>query len=144
MSYVPMQVVSKDVHTVVEHLKTLGISRFASLGFCWGCDMAIRMGADPSTFSAAGFCHPSWFGKEKERAAEVKVPVCCCSAAGDPLETVQEVLDKTDLGSKCVYRRFGDMTHGYCAARGDFSKPEVIEAVGETLKLLTELYNANV
>jgi protein XRP2 len=139
-----MQVVSKDVAAVVDHLRTLGITKFASLGFCWGCDMAIRMAAEPGSFSAAGFCHPSWFGKEKERAADVKVPICCCSAAGDPLEAVQEVLEKTEVGSKCVYRRFGDMTHGYCAARGDFSKPEVAAAVGETLKILTEFFNTNV
>ena len=27
-----------------------------------------------------------------------------------------------DLGDKCVWKRFDDMPHGWCAARGDRSK----------------------
>lgn len=36
--------------------------------------------------------------------------LCCCCA--DPLETMQEVMDGTQWGPDCVYRRVEHMTHG--------------------------------
>jgi hypothetical protein len=33
------------------------------------------------------------------------------------------------------------MIHGFCGARGDFSKPEVVAAVTEVLQLLGDFFN---
>jgi dienelactone hydrolase len=60
----PLQaVVKKDVYAVVEALQGRGVTKFASLGFCWGASMAIQALHDGETFSAAGMLHPSLFGQ---------------------------------------------------------------------------------
>jgi dienelactone hydrolase len=56
-------VVKKDVYAIVEALRSRGVTKFASLGFCWGASMAIQALHDGETFSAAGMLHPSLFGQ---------------------------------------------------------------------------------
>jgi hypothetical protein len=69
--------------------------------------------------------------------------VACISTPGDPYESVQEVFGSTEWGSRCVYRKYENMTHGFCGARGKFDDPDVAKAVGEVLALLTDFYRAN-
>lgn len=132
--------VKKDVYAVVEGLKAKGVTRFGTIGFCWGAAMAVQALADGSTFSAAGFLHPSFFGRDKELCSAAKGPVLCVSTPGDPYESVQEVFGATEWADKCVYRRYDSMIHGFCGARGRFDDPEVVKAVGEVLALLADFF----
>lgn len=81
--------------------------------------------------------------REKDFAADVKVPVLVIAAKGDPCETIKEVLDTKDFGSKCDYHRFDDMTHGFCGARGDFTQPEVAQRAGEAIQLAADFLRAH-
>lgn len=129
--------VKGDLYKAVDALKGRGAARFGVLGCCWGAAIALQAGADAATFSAAGGMHPSLFGKDKEFAEAVNVPVALVSAKGDPLESVQDVVAaRPALAAKSVWRRYDDMTHGFCAARGDFKDPLVAQRVGETVQLL--------
>ncbi len=40
--------------------------------------------------------------------------------------------------SKCVYQRFDDQTHGFVAARGDWTKPEVAAAAGKAIGIMAD------
>lgn len=136
-------VVKKDVYALVEGLKARGVTRFASLGCCWGASMAIQALHNGETFSAAAMLHPSLFGQDKALCSAAKGPVACISTPGDPYESVQEVFSSTEWGPRCVYRRYDNMIHGFCGARGKFEEPDVVKAVGEVLTLLAEFFKAN-
>jgi hypothetical protein len=63
--------------------------------------------------------HPSLFGKDKDFAEAVNVPVALVSAKGDPLESVQDVVAaRPALAAKSVWRRYDDMTVGFGGGRG--------------------------
>jgi hypothetical protein len=46
-------------------------------------------------------------------------------------------------GTACKYKRYNDMVHGFCAARGDFQDPAVAAAVGEVIAMTAEFFKAN-
>jgi dienelactone hydrolase len=139
-----LQVVSPAAAKVVSHLKAQGVTSFGALGFCWGAAMAVQLAtSSPDTYRALGFLHPTLFGNEQGLVGPVQVPLISCSAQGDPLETIQAAMEGKACASACVYRRYDTMIHGFCGARGDFSKPEVVAAVTEVLQLLSEFYSKN-
>jgi hypothetical protein len=55
----------------------------------------------------------------------------------------QEVTDTKPWGSRCVFRRFDNQTHGFCAARGDWSQPGVAAAATEAISILAGFFTAN-
>lgn len=62
----------------------------------------------------------------------------------DPDHTpVKEVLDKKLFGDKCKYRRFDDMHHGFCSARGDWSIPEQATRASEAVDTFVKFFEAN-
>ena len=53
-----------------------------------------------------------------------------------------QVLDENpQIASKCVYQRFDEQEHGFMAARGDWSKPEVAGAATQGIQLLTNFFS---
>jgi dienelactone hydrolase len=72
----PQAVVKKDVYAIVEALRSRCVTKFASLGFCWGASMAIQALHDGETFSAAGMLHPSLFGQVRSCQLQVSMPCC--------------------------------------------------------------------
>ena len=137
------EVANADLQATIGHLKaTRSISSFGALGFCWGGCMALRAGAD-AQFSAVGCVHPTFFGSDELFADQNQAPAIILPANGDPMESVKAVFDKKPYGPKCVYRRFDDQTHGFCAARGDWTKPEVAAAASEAIGLLAAFFKAN-
>lgn len=135
-----------DLDTAVSWLKAHDAEKFGIVGCCWGAAIAFSAcSQEGGPFLACAGLHPSLFGKTREYAEGLLTPVALVSAKGDPLEEVQEVMDaRPALGPKCVWRRFDDMQHGFCAARGDFSNPAICKRVEETVQLLTGFFNANV
>ncbi|KAI8470605.1 MAG: Alpha/Beta hydrolase protein [Monoraphidium minutum] len=136
--------VSQDVASAVAFLKGRGCGAFAAMGTCWGAAIAMQACGEAGTpFAACAGAHPSLFGRDKELAAACRVPVALVSAKGDPLESVQEVMDgRPELGPKCVFKRMDDMVHGFTAARGDFRDPLVCQRVGEAVQLLSGFFSA--
>ena len=45
---------------------------------------------------------PLSFGKDKELAGKLEVPLCLLPAKGDPGESLHEVMQTKPLGSRCV------------------------------------------
>jgi pimeloyl-ACP methyl ester carboxylesterase len=79
-------VVNKDVNAVVAALKAKGITKFASIGWCWGASMAVQAAAaDPANFKATAFLHPSMFGQEKELVGKLQCPLASFSTPGGTL-----------------------------------------------------------
>ncbi|KAG2501606.1 hypothetical protein HYH03_000111 [Edaphochlamys debaryana] len=134
-----------DVMAAAEKLKSEGISKLGCVGFCWSTTIALTAGQHPEVFSAVGGAHPALFGKEKELAEKVQVPVILLPAQGDAsTDPIKAVLDKRPYGKLCVYQRFDDQIHGFVAARGDWTKPEVAAAAGQAIKLFTDFFKKTV
>ena len=56
----------------------------------------------------SSYCHcmpaaPLSFGKDKELAGKLEVPLCLLPAKGDPGESLHEVMQTKPLGSRCVH-----------------------------------------
>lgn len=75
--------VKPDVDAVVAALTARGMTRFASVGWCWGASMAARIAADNAgSFRATAFLHPSLFGHEQELCAALRCPLATFSTPG--------------------------------------------------------------
>lgn len=117
-------------------LKKEGISKFLSLGFCWGVWFAFRMAAKYDCFKAIACPHPSlqietfvYKGNEVELASKI-----CCPAyfmpAGNDLPNVKEKGEVVEalakrFGNDLVgMTEFPDMMHGW-VVRGDLNDEKV-------------------
>ena len=81
-------------------------------------------------FANAGI-HAAFFGKEKELAEKATNPICLLPTKDDPMEDVQQIMEKKDVASKCFFKRYDDQVHGFLAARGDFKDEQVAKRAGE-------------
>ncbi|PNW72164.1 hypothetical protein CHLRE_16g679750v5 [Chlamydomonas reinhardtii] len=126
------------VHDVVAKLKEGGASKFGCIGFCWGVSIAMQAGQE-TTFSGVGGAHPALFGHDLDYTEKVQCPVVLLPAQGDAdTAPIKKILDRRPYGSKCVYQRFDDQTHGFVAARGDWTKPEVAAAAGKAIGIMAD------
>ncbi|CAM9138752.1 unnamed protein product [Heterosigma akashiwo] len=135
-------IVKTDLLRTVEHLREAkGCSKFGVLGFCWGGRNAMQAAAEP-TFSACGTAHPAFLQDDYAEAAQAPL-IFLPSGDDPPTDSIQAILDGKPFGDKCVYRRFDDMHHGWCAARGDWAVPLQAQRASEALQLFGDFYKAN-
>ncbi|CBJ30749.1 conserved unknown protein [Ectocarpus siliculosus] len=131
----------------VAHMKEhRGAEVVGVTGFCWGGMIAMKAASlDPDAeggVKAGGTVHPAMLSAEL--AQDVKVPVLIMPSGEDPDHLpVKEVLDKKPFGDKCQYRRFDDMHHGFCAARGDWANAVQATRAAEAIDAFVKFYTAN-
>ncbi|CAM9239910.1 unnamed protein product [Pylaiella littoralis] len=131
----------------VAHMKeNKGAEVVGVTGFCWGGMIAMKaasMGAEAEGgVKAAANVHAAMM--TPGLAEDVKVPMLIMPSGEDPDHLpVKAVLDKKSFGDKCQYRRFDDMHHGFCAARGDWSIPEQATRAAEAIDMLVKFFGAN-
>lgn len=102
---------SKDVNAVVAGLKARGITKFASVGWCWGACMAVQAAAaDAGSFRATAFLHPSMFGREKELVGKLQCPLASFSTPG---------------GKRLSHMTRHEGTNGVHAFRSEGQRPRV-------------------
>ena len=76
---------------------------------------------------------------------EKLIDLCQCPSDGlpsspsdDPMEEVQAVTETKPFATKCVYARFDDQQHGFCAARGDWSNENIASAATRAIGIMTQ------
>ncbi|KAJ1665431.1 hypothetical protein IW140_003401 [Coemansia sp. RSA 1813] len=123
----------------VEILRAEGVESIGAIGFCWGAKLAIR-GLAESGESGAGviksgaLIHPSML--EKEDFEEAAGPILLLPTKDEADFTEFFAIAKAKpFGEASYQERFNNQTHGFCAARGDFSKPEVVSDVNKAIQL---------
>uniref|UniRef100_A0A7S3QXW6 Dienelactone hydrolase domain-containing protein n=1 Tax=Dunaliella tertiolecta TaxID=3047 RepID=A0A7S3QXW6_DUNTE len=134
--------VGPDFKAAVESLKSKGAPKIGTIGFCWGALIALTASGEGLVSAAAG-CHPAFFSKDKDLAAKVQCPVALLPAKGDPMESLKEVLDTKPFASSCLYQRFDNQQHGFMAARGDWSQPEIASEASKAVGILAEFFQKN-
>lgn len=135
------EVFAADVAAVRAVLAAGGARTFGYVGTCLGGLHAVRFAADAASWACAASVHGAMLSAELAEA--VRVPVLVAPGSTDPpVDEMRAVLETRDFGGKCVYRQMG-LPHGYYAARGDRSDPEVRAACDETTAFLVDFCNAN-
>merc|ERR1712154_115097 len=86
---------------------------------------------------------------DDEATNALRVPLYYGPAKGDvPVADVKKILDaKKKLGKefnfsrKCQYHAYLDQTHGFCAARGDWTNAKIKKDVDIVLKETSKFFN---
>ncbi|CAM9246966.1 unnamed protein product [Choristocarpus tenellus] len=130
--------IRESLATVMDHMRnSMGAAVFGVVGFCWGGSVAMRaagLGAEAG-IKATVSVHPAFL--HEELAAEVKVPMLIMPSKTDPDHLpIKAILDKKPFGKECAYKRFDNMHHGFCAARGDWSVPEQAARATECIGMI--------
>lgn len=123
------------------HFREAGLKgKLGVAGFCWGGGVAVKCASDPD-FGAAATAHPARV--DKALAAAVQCPLALFPAKGDvpDAEEILEELKKKPFGDDCSLKRYDDQIHGFVAARGEWSKPEVKKAADEVVGSIIALFN---
>lgn len=93
------------------------VSRWASIGFCWGGKLVSLTSASPSTKWTVGV-QSSPAQVDPEDAKKISIPMMVLASEGEDAEIVEKF--GKALGSKeKVVERFGSQVHGWMSARAD-------------------------
>jgi len=131
-----------------------GISKIGAVGYCWGSCPVLWTSASGLTQAGVSM-HPSHpklegllGGDEKKLLESVKSPQMMLTAGNDavsakPKGLAEEILSKKDFGSKCVFKEFPDMLHGW-VAKGDIKDEKIARDYAAAMKLGVDFFVANV
>ncbi|KAG5188506.1 Alpha/Beta hydrolase protein [Tribonema minus] len=136
-------VIRPDMERVQAHMReTMGAKVFGAIGFCWGGSIATKAACAQGLVAAGAAVHYAFITPELVEG--VCVPLCLLPSGDDPdTAPLKEVLDKKPFGAACVYHRFEDMHHGFCAARGDWSQPLIAQRASEAVAMLSDFMDKN-
>jgi len=113
------------ITAVGEQLKKEGVSKVGVLGFCWGGKLSILSGHQEWPDAVAAI-HPAMLSAGDADA--LKVPLGLFPTQDEPIEEYEKMIkaisDKP-WASKNVYKVYPTQIHGFAAARGDLTDPEV-------------------
>lgn len=94
---------------------------WAILGYCWGGKIASLAAGKDSNFKAAVQCHPAMV--DPKDATAVTIPMALLASMDEDQATVDGY--EANLKTPKLVEWYKDQIHGFMAARGDLSKPEV-------------------
>ncbi|KAJ2765490.1 hypothetical protein IWQ56_004079 [Coemansia nantahalensis] len=131
----------KDKYVAVQgYLRDSGIEAVAVVGFCWGGKMVVRALAELDGLAGGAIVHPALI-KDGDMAT-VRAPLLVLPSKDEPDFTAEfATLGGKPFFKQCGMVRFDDMHHGFCGARGDWSKPEQAKRVNDAVKLLVGFFN---
>ena len=131
--------VHDDLKVVKEHMEARGADKFCVAGFCWGGKIAVLSGA-LDWVSATASAHPSFVTPED--VAALKVPMAFCLTKDEPDYTPMEEAAK-GKSFDCIFKKYPEMHHGFCTARGDFSNDANRKACDDALNIMVDLFDKN-
>eukprot|EP00899_Mesostigma_viride_P008483 jgi/Mesvir1/17636/Mv08858-RA.1 len=122
----------------VKALKSQGCTSVSAVGFCWG-GSAVLTQAGTGLLASGVSVHGAFLTADKVEVA--KCPMLFMPAGDDPsTDDLKVILDKKPFGHQCAYRRFDDQTHGFCAARGDWTNPAIKHAADEAINEMIKFF----
>ncbi|EDQ91101.1 uncharacterized protein MONBRDRAFT_24034 [Monosiga brevicollis MX1] len=116
----------KDAETILSHFKSVGLTGKAGvIGFCWGGKLAVTLAAHEQVGAVVG-AHAAFL--DQATVDKAQAPIRFYPANGDcDCEPFVESLKARgfDLSET---KRYDDQIHGFCAARGEWDRPEAYAA----------------
>ncbi|KAG9100397.1 hypothetical protein FRC06_004173 [Ceratobasidium sp. 370] len=117
-----------ELTTLADQLRTEGAKFVGTVGFCWGGKLS-TVAATTGKTDAAVSIHPAML--DVKDAENLKVPLAIFPSKDEPLDLYEQIIKTIStkpFASKNVYKVYGDMYHGWAAARADLDKPETKKA----------------
>ncbi|KAI9105904.1 hypothetical protein DFS34DRAFT_35424 [Phlyctochytrium arcticum] len=129
------------IHTI-DHLKSRGVTKVAFLGFCMEAKLAITAAKDQDVRNLVQVkgvvqIHPTFPADEDYADLGCPVAILPSKDEVDLICIPSFEVAHTDH-AESVHHRFDDMSHGFCAARGDWSDPLVAQRATEALNIATQ------
>ncbi|KAJ1960471.1 hypothetical protein GGI12_003783 [Dipsacomyces acuminosporus] len=123
-----------------DYLVSNGVTSVSIVGFCWGGKMVVSALAELDGFAGGAVVHPALLVPEDFE--KVNAPFLVLPSREEPDFSKEFALVKAKaFGPKCDMVRFDDMHHGFCGARGDWSKPDQAKRANDAIKLLVKFFN---
>jgi len=115
--------VKKHASDIFGVLKNEGITKIHAVGFCWGGMVAAELATIPDFLASAGSIHGRKY--DAAHAARVVVPFANLPSQNEgPQEDFIAALP-AGIKEKSIYKLFGDVPHGFAAARGQWATDEL-------------------
>ncbi|CAF1066942.1 unnamed protein product [Adineta steineri] len=134
--------VEQDLLTVNTYLHSEGYTKIGLIGFCWGGLRAMKAcgnGNNVSWTNTPFFTGISIHGSQLNvpDANVLQVPMLFIRAGNDPsFDSITAVLDQKLFGSRCEYKVYENMTHGFVSAGANYSNPANVAAIGDVHQTL--------
>lgn len=135
-------VVDDMTQRIIPSLKENKIEKICFVGLCWGGTMGFKLGEciinnAKEMFYGLISIHGSRI--TDDLCNKMNIPCCYCPTPRDyPCKPVKQILDKKDFASKCLYRSYDKMGHGFTAGRGDYHNEDNLKAVNDVIQLSTK------
>ncbi|KAI8896225.1 dienelactone hydrolase [Globomyces pollinis-pini] len=133
----------RKTEEIIGQLKVeYGIQKVGMIGYCWGGNVVLSMGQNPSSIDACVANHPSAL-TFPDHIEKLKVPSCFILPEFDrsigkaEVDLITNVLKSKDFKTKVKY--YPNMFHGF-AVRGDEKDPEVKEARQDALNIAVQFF----
>ncbi|KAJ2776352.1 hypothetical protein H4R18_005717 [Coemansia javaensis] len=124
-----------------DHLRAGGAQSVGALGFCWGGGIVVQALAKLDGLSGGTIVHPALV--TAERVAAIKAPLLAMPTKDDPdYAPFFATLADKPFAAQCRVERFDDMFHGFCGARGDWSKSEQAKRANDAIALTADFFRA--
>jgi len=130
--------------SLAQVLKSNGVKRVGAYGFCWGGKICMVASGDSTPLDAVAIIHPAMLSSDD--ATKLTVPLAMYITKDEPVDEydkINAIISKKPFASKSDSKNYGNMFHGFAAARADLENKEnkkEFEDVYE--KLATFLNNA--
>ncbi|CAF3910583.1 unnamed protein product [Adineta steineri] len=134
--------VEQDLLTVNTYLHSEGYTKIGLIGFCWGGLRAMKAcgnGNNVSWTNTPFFTGISIHGSQLNvpDANVLQVPMLFIRAGNDPsFDSITAVLDQKLFGSRCEYKGYQNMTHGFVSAGANYSNPANVAAIDDVHQTL--------
>ncbi|CAO0794794.1 unnamed protein product [Mucor circinelloides] len=138
ISSIPVYSVVPDVESVEKQLRAKGVIAATCAGFFWGAKVAVQLISTMPLFVGACMIHPSAIDPKYAEAAGA--PIYYISSKDEPkMRESMNILQKKSMGDCCHLIAFGDMDHGFSAARGDFNDEQSTKRANKAIQITIDI-----
>ncbi|CAF1509664.1 unnamed protein product [Didymodactylos carnosus] len=123
--------IEKELKMLSKELRASGkIKKLAVIGFCWGGFHVVKACSEPQLVDSGISIHGSMLNMTNPN--QIQKPIMFLKGNNDPsLNEIKAVLDKKPFGSKCEYKNYENMAHGFVTAKANFHSKENVEAIDD-------------
>ncbi|KPI82509.1 hypothetical protein ABL78_8481 [Leptomonas seymouri] len=127
------------IDRAIQVLRKFGVEKVGAVGMCWGAALSFLTAADGSV-DAVCTAHPSFFTAASVKAA--KTPVLVMASKDEPNFDEVEAAVNAHPVEPHVYKRFGNLSHGFFGARydPDTYTPEELKEVEEARQMAFDFF----
>lgn len=125
------------------HLKSQGVAKIGTYGFCWGGKVVVCASGDNTPFSASAIVHPAMLSVDD--AQKLTIPFAIYPSKDEPVdefEKIVEVLKAKPFADLSDHKYYSEMFHGWAAARGNLKDADNQKAYEDVYGRLVSFFKA--